>query len=118
MNSLEAITELENKLDIMGYAFEETEIIKQDLEHLKKIEENYYSLNVLCEEIEFENVILEKEKKKLKQAIDIIKIKKIDVFELKFSYSVIEYNIMARNSDFDELTQEEYKLLKEVLGND
>ena len=53
MNSLEAITELENKLDIMGYAFEETEIIKQDLEHLKKIEENYYSLNISYEDIEF-----------------------------------------------------------------
>ena len=53
MNSLEAITELENKLDIMGYAFEETEIIKQDLKHLKKIEKNYYSLNISYEDIEF-----------------------------------------------------------------
>lgn len=55
---------------------------------------------------------------KYKKALDIIKRKIIYVFELKFSYSVIEYNISARNSDFDELTKEEYELLKEVLGNE
>ena len=51
MNSLEAIIELENKLDIMGYAFEETEIIKQDLERLEKLEKENEKLKRKLEEI-------------------------------------------------------------------
>lgn len=55
---------------------------------------------------------------KLTQAIDILKKKNVDLIELCFSYSLNEYNIMARNSDFDELTQEEYSLLREVFKNE
>lgn len=105
MNSLKALESIVACISAMSFVpikkieeiySKQLTTIKKDLERLEKLEE---------------------ENEKLKQALDIIKIKKIDVFELKFSYSVIEYNIMARNSDFDELTQEEYELLKEVLEN-
>jgi hypothetical protein len=94
-------------------------IIKKELEHLKKIEENYYSLNMSYEDIEFENVRLEKENKKLKQAIDILKDKmNLAVYHNKV-YNTYSLDLLKFKEDFeDELSQEEYELLKEVLENE
>lgn len=59
------------------------------------------------------NIKLDKENEKLKKIIEILKYTNVNWVELKYSFSVTEYNIVARNSDFDELDQEEYDLLKE-----
>lgn len=52
--------------------------------------------------------------KKKSKALEIIKEKGINISELKFSYSVNEYNICKGNEN-ESLTQEEYDLLREVL---
>lgn len=48
------------------------------------------------------------------RALDIIKEKGINVFELRFSFSLEEYNI-CKGEENKELTQEEYETLKKVL---
>ena len=78
MTSKESLRNLKQEILTPNYLtdYEKDEcidVIQQDLERLEKLEENYYSLNVACEEIEFENVRLEKENKKLKQVIEILK---------------------------------------------
>ena len=91
MNSWEAITELENKLDIMGYAFEETEIIKQDLERLETLEE--------------ENKELKNKYEKLKTKYSNIR-KYPAINQALMSYDEIDYEIL----------KDEYG--EEVLGNE
>lgn len=90
----------------------EYNIIKQELERLEIIEENYHSLNKEFEDIEFENYHLRKENIKLKQVMDILK-------DNLFVYDKGDYRLSVNGShDYQELTQEEYVLLKEVLGNE
>lgn len=48
------------------------------------------------------------------KALEIIKKKGINIFEIRFSYSLEEYN-MCKGEAGDVLTQEEYTLLKEAL---
>lgn len=48
------------------------------------------------------------------KALDIIKKKGINVFELGYSFSLNEYNI-CKGEENKELTQEEYETLKKVL---
>jgi hypothetical protein len=48
------------------------------------------------------------------RALDIIKEKGINVFELRFSFSLEEYNI-CKGEENQELTQKEYETLKRVL---
>ena len=47
------------------------------------------------------------------KALDIIIKKNVDILELKFAYSVYEYNVTKQFGEI--LTEEEFKLLKEVL---
>lgn len=84
-------------------------IIAKDLERLEKIEENYYSLNISCEEIEFENVRLEEENKKLKQVIEILK-------DELWLYENGDYRLSVMGShDYQALSKMDYELLKEVF---
>jgi hypothetical protein len=48
------------------------------------------------------------------EALDIIKTKGVNVFELRFSFSLEEYNI-CKGEENKELTQKEYETLKKVL---
>ena len=48
------------------------------------------------------------------RALDIIQKKGINVFEIGYSFSLTEYNI-CKGLENEELTQEEYDLLKKVL---
>ena len=48
------------------------------------------------------------------RALDIIKKKGINVFEIRYSFSLTEYNI-CKGLENEELTQEEYDLLQKVL---
>ena len=53
---------------------------------------------------------------KLTKVIEILKIKRVSIHILLETNSVAEYNFCV---DYNQLlTQEEYELLKEVLGND
>jgi predicted nuclease with TOPRIM domain len=90
--------------------------VGKDLERLEKIEENYYSLNISCEEIEFENVRLEEENKKLKQAIDILK-DKIEVIWQDEDLYLLKLNDYKKTETI-KLTGKEYELLKEVLEDE
>lgn len=117
----------------------EQEILK-DFEELKELNQFNYK-SVKCEEhnyklLENEYIKLEKENEKLKErykhraetsndlckevrqyekAIEILKIKRVSIHILLETNSVAEYNFCV---DYNQLlTQEEYELLKEVLGN-
>ena len=118
MTSKEALENLTYCVNGIGSKEKYYNIIKQDLERLEKIEENYYSLNISCEEIEFENVRLEEENKKLKQAIDILKDKKVSIGLLLKNNTLNQYNRVRHLYDADFLIQEEYELLKEVFENE
>lgn len=133
MNSVEALENIAITFDEGGYepttlgaksgSFKEVfgdefNIINQDLEHLKTMEELKIidnniikiSCDLLCDLLE--------ENKKLLKAIDILKKKNVDLIELCFSYSLNEYNIVVKDTDYNELTQEEYDLLKKVFKNE
>ena len=78
---------------------EEIEIIQKDLDRLEE---------------------LEKENESLKKAIDILENKIVNILILKYCIAkgggVETYNLHYKTED--QITQEEYELLKEVFGND
>lgn len=101
-------------------------IVKQDLEKLEKLKKEN---QVLREKVNhFKNVknrtrrnykFVEKENTKLKKAIKIIINKGVNELLLKSTKIFAEYNKIVKHLEyFDELTQEEYELVKEVFGND
>ena len=62
---------------------------------------------------------IEDEIKKLKQAIDILKNKNVNIKLLRISKSVDSYNCFISGLNFcNNLTQEEYELLKEVFDDE
>ena len=48
------------------------------------------------------------------RAFDIIKKKKVNVFMLSLTYSVVQYNVMVEKEN--KLTDEEYSFLKAMIG--
>lgn len=97
--------------------------MSKGLEALNEIENNIvYHADGRVETNEKIRYLLSKAKKELK-ALEIIKKKKVNVDTLSNCYFLWEYN-KAMEYTYDEiaddfvLTQEEFDLLKEVLGND
>ena len=85
------------------------------LENIKKERPQYFStlydLDMWKEDIE----TIEKELK----VLEIIKNKNVNILEIKLCNNYEEYNCCASNFfDVEELTQEEFDLLKEVLENE
>lgn len=112
------------------------EIIKQDLERLEALKKENKELKQIlekAEEVEQENLILKidneqlnhianerlKKNEKLKKAIDILK-DRLCVRNGTLSFTRDSYYLGIKGSfkDIKELTQQEYDLLKEVLGNE
>ena len=129
MTSKESLRNLKQEILTPNYLtdYEKDEcidVIQQDLERLEKLEENYYSLNVACEEIEFENVRLEKENKKLKQVIEILKDRLVLDIETEIAkendIELIGYWLVEGDTQklYTIITKKEYELLKEVFGNE
>lgn len=129
------------------YCKELYEQIKQDLERLEKLEKenqelkednlqmqgyyDYYSKENVelnkelkrCQEYiqksvnDHKNLIIENGK--MKKALDILKDKIINLETLNISADLDTYHeILKDNPFYDKLTQEEFKLLKEVLQDD
>ena len=48
------------------------------------------------------------------RAFDIMKKKKVNVFMLSLTYSVVQYNVMVEKEN--KLTDEEYSFLKVMIG--
>lgn len=102
------------------------EDIKKDLERLESLEakfDAYYELHKQLEkgydELSVDNEKLIQENRNLKKVIEILCANNIHIRTLKLSKNVDEYNSQIENySYYDELTQEEYKLLKEWFGNE
>lgn len=90
-------------------------IIKDDLERFEECK------NENCN-YQIENAELQQENKKLKQVIDIFERTHIHIYYLRRTKNVEEYNkmidIVNEYDFFDYLIQEDYDLLKEVLGNE
>lgn len=116
MNSIEALNKLYMACDNdllykqSGIMFptELTKIIQQDLDRLETF--NYITI---------QNVELREENTKLKEAIKIIINKGVNKLILKNTKIFAEYNTIIKHLEyFDELTQKEYKLLKEVFKNE
>lgn len=106
MTSKEALEIISNKLLHESKLFKpELESIKQDLDLLQGFKDNHHSM-------EKRNIELTTENEKLKKVIEIIKTKIVVLVALKFSKDLSDYN---RMTDFDNLTQEEYEILKEWL---
>lgn len=118
MNSLEALEQLEKYITnekgrISIFIKLYFDIIKQDLERLEALEHYQASAIVLTKE----NMTLYQENEKLKKAIEILK---------RFNFSINETR--HNNSGFEvwtdslleaqELTQQEYELLEEVINNE
>ena len=110
MTSKEALEIISNKLLHESKLFKpELESIKQDLDLLQGFKDNHHSM-------EKRNIELTTENEKLKKVIEILKDKFIYHF-IRYSKSLTEYNKFIRDSEYDELTQEEYNLLKEYLND-
>ena len=99
--------------------------VVEDLKRLETLEEENQDLKNRLdnEQLAFDKLFESNQKlselyAKLKQAIDILKDKRIQKRFLEESKNVDEYNKWISNlMNIRELTQEEYELLKEVLGN-
>ena len=112
---LEALKELketcETHMGRMVYILQEDrfEIIEKELEERDKFELKYAKTHVaLCKSRE--------ENSKEKRALKIIKKNNVDIFALKISVSLEQYN--CKEDGRCPLTQEEYNLLKEVLKDE
>lgn len=80
------------------------------LEHLEKENENLKLENFI------KHLVLNREIDKLKKAIEILK-DKYD-FDIYYNENFTTPTVTVNCDYFKELTQQEYELLKEVLGND
>ena len=133
MNSKEALRNIVILSGMGGFLKNEEEIIKQALERLEQLEKENKGLEKLVwkkveelvneehrsKELYDKNIELKQENTKLKQAIRILKDKKVVVSHLLETKNVEEYNFPFKNFSTSFLTQEEYKLLiKEVLDCD
>ena len=81
--------------------------IKQDLDLLQGFKDNHHSM-------EKRNIELTTENEKLKKIIEIIKTKIVVLVALKLSKDLNDYN---RMTSFENLTQQEYEILKEYLDD-
>ena len=125
-NSEFPLVDFFNDIDWLDDRHFNTEKAYEDIEKIYNVFMFYINK---CNKLEKENEELRKAVKswnenggkilreniKLKQAIKVLKEKRVDLYELQFSFSLNEYNIVARGSGFDELTQKQYELLKEVF---
>lgn len=103
-------------IDVFGDDFS---IIEKDLERLEILEEEYNNLKKDYDNKDLEWCDLLKENAKLKQALDILKDKKVSIELLLKTDNFNQYNRVRHLYDAsDYLTAEEYELLKEVLGNE
>ena len=86
--------------------------LKQQLERLEKLEDNIkiHKETIKMQYSQIES--LQSENTKLKKIIEIIRTKIIVLVALKLSKDLDDYN---RMTNFDNLTQEEYELLKEYF---
>lgn len=99
--------------------------VKQDLDRLEKLEEDVDDLlddklELVIKNKQQDTLIgkLIEENSKLKKVIDILKNKGVQESFLKNTKNVNEYNKAIKHLNyFDELTQEEYDLLKEYLDD-
>ena len=105
MNSKEALENIVINFDNMG-------MICSNLCY-----EEFYCKDLHFKEIfktEYESILRDLERvEKLEKAIEILKGKTIIIFALKLSKDLNDYN---RMTSFENLTQEEYDLLKEFYG--
>lgn len=131
MNSKEALEKIKERLFLKENDYVKTFIpcilkISQDLDRLETFDYITKQNVELREKVNhFKNVknrmrrnckFYEKENTKLKKIINILKIKRVSIHILLNTNSVGEYNFCV---NYDQLlTQEEYELLKEVLGNE
>ena len=128
MNSKEALeiiifrlTSHEEDLELRETDKKAIEIIKQDLERLEVLEKEYEEYKKLSIEVrnafQICNRNLSQENEKLKKAIEILKIKTPIQFLGFNKYGAKPYEIIS-NGVVIGLDQQEYELLKEVLGNE
>lgn len=119
MNSKECLEKISWRY-VMDPSFQEwCNIVKQDLDRLENLEDNIkiHKETIKMQQNQIES--LQSENTKLEKAIKIIVNKGIHVLFLKHTKTFDHYNKIVRHQEYyDELTQEEYELLKEVLGND
>lgn len=99
--------------------------IKQDLERLKVLEEENQDLKNRLdnEQLAFDKLFESNQKlselyAKLKQALDILKDKKVSIGLLLKNNTLNQYNRVRHLYDADFLIQEEYELLKEILEDE
>ena len=97
--------------------------MNRNLELQKENQELKETINDLQKDydaLDFEQVELYAENAKLKQAIDIFERKYIGIYWLYTTNNAEEYNKMVdkfdENNMFDYLIEEDYELLKSVLG--
>ena len=98
---------------------EDIETIKQDLDRLEQLEKENQELVVNKNVAQGIAIKLKEENDRLKKALEILK----DKFKFELGVSVVKekyyYSLeFLYNNQYFTISQEEYKLLKEVLDND
>lgn len=116
LDKLEKLKKLEKELKQTKLNFKNSQIHSKNA--YKRLKEKYGKLEERHKECYARNFEVIIENTKLKKVIEILKYTNVNWVELKFSSNVTVYNTVVQNSDFDELTQKEYELLKEVFEND
>ena len=117
VNSLEALKEIARiygETNSLEGTYDLVLKIKHDLERLEQLEKENQELKEKLSAIEFWNERYMEHNEKLKIAIFIVYMKNVDLELLKDCCNLKDYN--NRVNFLRELTQQEYELLKEVLG--
>lgn len=109
------------ELSVIHSDLKDYDLVLQELDRLEKLKKENQVLLVNKNVAQGIAKKLKEENDKLKKVIKILKDKNVDIYELLKSKNIVEYNNLTWSRyDFggDELTEEEYNLLKEVLSND
>ena len=97
-------------------------IVAKDLERLEKLEEEYQKLEAQNNKenirLLYNQSYLIAKVEKLKQALDILKIKLKLYFSKNTKGATINAILPIGVNDLNNLTQNEYEILKEVFGNE
>ena len=120
MNSKEALARLTYCVNDMESEEKYYKIIKQDLDRLEKLEKENQELKERYKHRAETSNDLCKAVKQYEKAFDIVTYKSVNILILKYCIAkgggVETYNLHYKTEE--QITQEEYELLKEVFGND
>lgn len=117
---LEALERVEKQAILTGRYTQDLDTIEKELKDYQEVSIKYklaieFIDNIADEFGEHDLDELADKIVKVKKVLEIIKNKNVNTFGIKHSKDIHEYNLTFASNGKEQLTQDEYELLKEVL---